>query len=192
MDSEHIWNEIRETSWGFLCSFSMFVLAFSYPKINEGEVLICRLCSSFLHGQHRPNSLSSTGGRKSTTLCHSRLYPPVDYVRSTNILVLLVLAAPTSEPIQLCCVVKCTVFGGFFLHVFFMATDMAPRPPPLPSVKVGTNENEGGGTLYTYIRCYSAPLPPPPPTVMFKKEKCRKCLQHHAYSVKRCLFNLLE
>ncbi len=38
-------------------------------------------------------------------------------------------------------VVKCTVFGGFFLHVFFMATDMAPRPPPLPSVKVGTNEN---------------------------------------------------
>jgi hypothetical protein len=38
-------------------------------------------------------------------------------------------------------VVKCTVFGGFFLHVFFMATDMAPRPPPLPSVKAGTNEN---------------------------------------------------
>ncbi len=37
--------------------------------------------------------------------------------------------------------VKCTVFGGFFLHVFFMATDMAPRPPPLPSAKVGTNEN---------------------------------------------------
>ena len=38
-------------------------------------------------------------------------------------------------------VVKCTVFGGFFLHVFFMATDMAPRPPPLTSVKVGSNEN---------------------------------------------------
>ncbi len=66
-------------------------------------------------------------------------------VLSTNILVLLVLAAPISTHRALFTtwyhVVKCTVFGGFFLHVFFMATDMAPRPPPLPSVKVGTNEN---------------------------------------------------
>jgi hypothetical protein len=27
---------------------------------------------------------------------------------------------------------------------------------------------------------------------IFKKEKCCKCLQHHAYSVKCCLFNQLE
>jgi hypothetical protein len=28
---------------------------------------------------------------------------------------------------------------------------------------------KGGGTLYTYIRCYSTPLPPPPPSVIFLK-----------------------
>jgi hypothetical protein len=27
---------------------------------------------------------------------------------------------------------------------------------------------------------------------IFKKEKCSKCLQHHTYSVKHCLFNQLE
>jgi hypothetical protein len=32
-----------------------------------------------------------------------------------------------------------------------MVTDLAPRPPPLPSVKVGTNENSGGYSLYLPI-----------------------------------------
>jgi hypothetical protein len=43
------------------------------------------------------------------------------------------------QPIGLCLPRgKVYSFGRIFLHVFFMVTDMAPRPPPLPSVKVWT------------------------------------------------------
>ncbi len=80
------------------------------------------------------------------------------------------------------------IFSPCFLHGDWYGSTHIPSP-----VSKGRDQWElRGGTLYTYICCYSAPLPPPPPSVIFKKEKCRKCLKHHAYSVKRCLFNLLE
>ena len=112
-------------------------------------------------------------------------------VRSTNLLVLRVLAAPISAHTGLFTTWWSVQFlADFFTiinyrtHVFFMATDMAPSPPPLPSVKVGTKYTVWFG---------STPTPPLPPAnrKIFKKEKCRKYLQHHALSFKRCLFNLL-
>ncbi len=80
------------------------------------------------------------------------------------------------------------IFSPYFLHGDWYGSTPTPSP-----VSKGRDQWElRGGTIYTYIGCYWAPLPPPPPSVIFKKEKCRKSLQHHAYSVKRCLFNLLE
>jgi hypothetical protein len=79
--------------------------------------------------------------------------------------------------------------NNYKLHVFFIVTDLAPSPPPLPSVKVGTMRFKGGYSLYLPIiiviigaanRKY------------LKRRSAANGLQHHAYSVKRCLFNQLE
>jgi hypothetical protein len=82
---------------------------------------------------------------------------------------------------------------------------MATTPPPLLS-QVGTKENLGGGAFFLYTLGFgSTPTPSPvrksannnckrngaANRKIFKKEKCRKYLQHHALSFKLCLFNLL-
>jgi hypothetical protein len=71
-------------------------------------------------------------------------------------------------------------------------------PTPSP-VSKGRDQGElGGGGHSLYIRCDSEYVPIIIVIIgagnrkIFKKEKCCKCLQHHAYSDKHCLFNQLE
>ena len=97
------------------------------------------------------------------------------------------------QPIQVC--LPCGEVYSFWRIFFTIINYRTPcflygnrygsTPTPLPSVKVGTKYTVWFG---------STPTPPLPPAnrKIFKKEKCRKYLQHHAYSVKRCLFNQLE
>ncbi len=97
------------------------------------------------------------------------------------------------QPIQLCLPRgKVYSFWRIFSPCFLHGDWYGSTPTPSPVSKGRDQWELRGSTLYTYIHCYSAPLPPPPPSVIFQKEKCRKCLQHQAYSVKRYLFNLLE
>ena len=140
-------------------------------------------------------------------------------VRSTNILVLLVLAAPIGEdtqtfynlknfadflnvcsanilvltglqhqyqPIQICLPRgKVYSFWRIFSPCFLHGDWYGSTPTPSP-VSKGRNQ------IYSVIWLHSHPPLPPANRKIFKKEKCCNYLQHHAYSVKRCLFNLLE
>ena len=97
------------------------------------------------------------------------------------------------QPIQICLPRgKVYSFWRIFSPCFLHGDWYRSTPTPSPVSKGRDQWELRGGILDTYIRCYSAPLPPLTPSEIFKKEKCRKCLQHHAYSVKQCLFNLLE
>ncbi len=84
--------------------------------------------------------------------------------RSTNILVLLVLAAPISAHTNL---------FTTWLSVQFLEDGSMPTPSPV---------SKGWNQIYSVIWLHSHPPLPPANRKIFKKEKCCKCLQHHAYS----------
>ena len=112
-------------------------------------------------------------------------------VRSTNILVLRVLAAPISAHTCLFTTWWSVQFLADFFTIinyrtpcFLFGNWYGSKPTPSP-VSKGRNQ------IYSVIWLHSHPPLPPANRKIFKKEKCRKYLQHHALSFKRCLFNLL-
>jgi hypothetical protein len=128
--------------------------------------------------------------------------------RSTNILVLRVLAAPISAHTGLFTTWWSVQFlADFFTIINYRTPCFLYGDHPTPSPVTGRDQWEfrGGGILYIYVGIWlhSHPLPVSKSAnnnckrngaanrKIFKKEKCRKYLQHHALSFKLCLFNLL-
>jgi hypothetical protein len=130
-------------------------------------------------------------------------------VRSTNILVLRVLAAPISAHTGLFTTWWSVQFlADFFTIINYRTPCFLYGDHPTPSPVTGRDQWEfrGGGAFFIYTLGFgSTPTPSPVSKSannnckrngaanrkIFKKEKCRKYLQHHALSFKLCLFNLL-
>ena len=128
--------------------------------------------------------------------------------RSTNILVLPAHVAPISAHTGLFTTWWSVQFlADFFTIINYRTPCFLYGDHPTPSPVTGRDQWEfRGGAFFIYTLGFgSTPTPSPVSKSannnckrngaanrkIFKKEKCRKYLQHHALSFKRCLFNLL-
>ncbi len=196
-------------SWNNSISFSAYYSRLNRHRLND-KAWCCKqlgsLCTAPIYWCCKPvstNILVLQTFKKSASckmpvcirlLALQALVAPIYWCcehRSTNILVLPAHVAPISAHKGL----FTTWWTNRFLADFFTIINYktpcflygnwyGSKPTPSP-VSKGRNQ------IYSVIRLHSHPPLPPANRKIFKKEKCRKYLQHHALSFKRCLFNLL-